>query len=116
MVLDGVATDDEARPTDDGDLRFTRRNGVETLCAHWGLLVALGGLFAALNWADALALTPSLRLVALLAAAIQTIAAVVVTVLVVMAVRRNHTYDKTDVWDGPFAAVPVLALIVSTVA
>jgi methyl-accepting chemotaxis protein len=99
------------RDASDHNLLFTARNGVETLALHWGLLVAAAGLLAALVSLDAANVTPLL----VSAAATQLVCAVVVSALVVAAVRLHHSYDQTDRWDGPSAAVPVLTLAAITI-
>ena len=94
MDLERAGAVPEAPESDAPDhiLVFSRRNGIETLAVHWGLLLALAGALVSLNWVGTLTVTPLL----IVAAAVQTTCAVVVTVLVGSAVRRRHTYDQTD--------------------
>ena len=98
--------------TDSEGLRYTTRNGVETLAVHWGLLVGLGVTLAGVQWARELEVGPLLGV----AVAIQLIGAIGVTLLVLNALRREHTYEQTDPWDGPTAGIPVIALMLATIA
>ncbi|HEX5017639.1 MAG TPA: hypothetical protein VFX15_08645, partial [Actinomycetes bacterium] len=126
MVLDAATPADQGRPLAprhaaeashelaETDLTFTRRNGIETLMAHWGLLAALVALLAAMKWAGVISTDAVLAVPVIVAVVVQTSAAVVVTLLVVVAVNNRHSYDQTDRWDGPSSAVPVIALLVVT--
>ena len=93
-------------------LRFSRRNAIETVTLHWGLVAAVVGVTSGLAWAVDYRPTVA-GMTGLL---VQVLFAGLATVLSVRAVRAGDTYDETDRWDGPISIVPVVAIGVGITA
>ncbi len=104
-------TDIEASSPVDVALCFTRRNAVETVSLHWGLVALAGSLGVLWSWAA----ESALPLMVVGGLAVQLLTAIAVTWLAVDAVRSTATFDSTDRWDGPTAVVPAVAIVIETV-
>ncbi len=95
----------------DVSMSFNRRNAVETISVHWGVL-GLTVLLTAL-WVSAT--HSSVTLLGVAALTVQLAVAVLAAALAVHAVRTSASYDVTDRWDGPSAVVATVAVLTGTV-
>ncbi len=92
-------------------IQFSRRTAIETIVLHWGLVAGLVGLSAGWVWATTSTFSRPLVIVV----AIQFSVALAATALSIRAVRAGHSYDQTDLWDGPTATLATCAVVAATV-
>jgi len=95
---------------EDVSMTFGRRNAVETITVHWGVVLLTASLAGLWSWASGERVT----FLGMAALGVQVLVAGLVVVLSLDALRTGASFDVTDRWDGPTAVVACLAIVVAT--